>query len=135
MQPAAGFGLAGLAVLAGCGLLPHVPDLSPMPLPQVPIENRVWLQTDADAPAGSFRVFLPDGTLIQDSCGETWRLSPWHRIDATNLVWEEDGKTIRAEIALLGPDALSLILQLGDGPVSESFRAVKAPQVCPETRG
>lgn len=134
MRAATGFGVVGLAMmLAGCGRL-HIPDLSPVPAQDVALENRVWLQTDAGAPPGSFRVFLSDGTLIQDSCGETWRLSPWRRVDPTTLVWEEDGRTIRADIALLGPDDLALILQLGDAPVSEAFRAVKAPQVCPDSR-
>ncbi|MFO1106206.1 MAG: hypothetical protein U1E34_08890 [Amaricoccus sp.] len=133
MRAGAWIAVAALAGLGACGRL-HLPDITPVPKQRAEIADRVWLRTDESAAPGSFVAFLSDGTMIQDSCGETWRLSPWRRVDPTTLVWEEDGKTIRAEIALLGPDTLVLVLDLDDAPVSESFRLGKAPKVCPETR-
>ena len=39
-----------------------------------PFVGKIWLSTDASAPLGTFRIFLPDGTLVMDSCVETYRL-------------------------------------------------------------
>lgn len=130
--------LAVLVGLSGCARsdipLPDLPDLSLSGAPGGEIENRVWLDTDPGAAQGSFVAFLSDGSMIADSCGELWRLSPWRRIDETHLVWEEDGVAIKAEIALVGATDLALVLDLTSGTTTRRFRAAEAPMVCPETR-
>ena len=125
----------GLLLLGACARsdlpLPAFPGLSPGAAEAAEIGDRIWLDETPGAPEGAFVAFLSDGNLLQDSCGELWRLSPWRRVDATTLVWEEDGRTIRAEIALAGEDRLALLI---DGAISRRFRAAQAPMVCPEHR-
>src|SRR5262245_13035977 len=38
------------------------------------LTSRVWARADAIGPPGVMRVFLPNGTLVIDSCWETYRL-------------------------------------------------------------
>ena len=95
------------------------------------VEDRVWIDEGEDAAPGTFRAFLSDGTLVMDSCGETWRLAPWRWVDEGTLVWEEDGVSIRAEVAVAGPRELVLVMELADGPETRTYRWGQAPEVCP----
>ncbi len=61
--------LLGLVALAACGIR-REGDPGTARL----FENRVWVDTGAGAAPGSYRAFLSDGTLIMDSCVETYRL-------------------------------------------------------------
>lgn len=133
----------GCLALAACSRgdlpLPPMPGLSLGGAEEVEIADRVWLDRTSGAPEGAFIAFLSDGTMIHDSCGEVWRLSPWRRVDQTTLVWEEDGVTIRAEIAVAGEDELALAFEPGDSDtgaarVTRQYRAADAPMVCPERR-
>ena len=56
--------------------------------------GRTWLSTDASAPPGTLRIFLADGTLLMDSCGETYRLAKWRSLGAGRIEWTEDGARI-----------------------------------------
>jgi hypothetical protein len=94
--------------------------------------GKVWASTDASAAPGTFRIFLADGTLVMDSCGETYRLSPWRRIDDRHIDWTEDGIRIGAEIAELTADRLRLRIQLRSEIKEESYRPAKVPSVCPD---
>ena len=96
------------------------------------VEDRVWIDTGADAPAGSLRAFLSDGTLLMTSCVETYRLSPWRWVEGATLVWEEDDRSIRAEVALAERDEMVLVLDLGGATSTRRFRAVESPVVCPD---
>ena len=60
--------------------------------------GKVWISTDASAALGTLRIFLPDGTMVMDSCVETYRLARWASIDAGRIAWQEDGARIEAEI-------------------------------------
>jgi len=93
--------------------------------------NRVWQKADGDMP-GVIRIFLSDGTLVQDSCWETHRLSVWKMRNASDLTWNEDGTDIDASIAKLEPNALTLVLKLKGGSVEEHYTAAAAPWVCPD---
>lgn len=139
----------GVLALAACSRgdlpLPPMPGLSLGEAEEAEIADRVWLDRTPGAPEGAFIAFLSDGTMIQDSCGEVWRLLPWRRVDATTLVWEEDGVTIRAEIAVSGEDELALALETGEadgasdgemsgGRVTRQYQAAEAQMVCPERR-
>ena len=98
------------------------------------VEGRVWLDADADAPAGSLLAFLPDGTLVMTSCVEVYRLAPWRWIDGSRLAWEEDGRSIHGEVVLAGRDEMVLAIELDDETVTRRFSAAQAPVVCPELR-
>ena len=45
--------------------------------------DRVWLRADAGSAPAAMQVYLSDGTLISDSCFETYRLSSW-RLEGEN---------------------------------------------------
>src|SRR5205085_12086990 len=77
---------------------------------QSALTGRVWTSTDSTGLPGVMRVFLGDGTLLMDSCWETYRLTTWHMESDSSLVWQEDGHEIRTHI--LGSDAASLSLRL-----------------------
>ena len=99
------------------------------------VENRVWIDQDSAAPQGSLRAFLSDGTLVMTSCTETYRLSPWRWVEGATLVWEEDGRVLRAEIAMVERDDMGMVIDLGDGErLTQRFKAAKAPVVCPDLR-
>jgi hypothetical protein len=94
--------------------------------------DRVWTQTGGDRP-GVMRIFLSDGTLVQDSCWETHRLSRWRAEEGGMLRWEEDGIQIRAEVAALDDAALVLRIQLLGGAVeTERYTKAAVPYVCPD---
>lgn len=94
--------------------------------------NRVWQRNDPDGRQGVIKVFLSDGTLIQDSCWETHRLSEWRMTSETGLSWTEDGAEIAAEIVTVSADELVLSLQLGQETVEERLTAAAVPAVCPD---
>ena len=69
--------------------------------------DRVWLRADTGSAPGAMQVYLSDGTLISDSCFETYRLSSW-RLEGEELIWSEDGIDIRARLVSVDADALVL---------------------------
>lgn len=95
------------------------------------LEDRVWVRTGSDLP-GSMVIFLSDGTLVQDSCWETHRLSAWKREGDTSLSWDEDGMEIRADVVSLSADELVLSLKLSGGEVEERFTPAEIPYLCPD---
>lgn len=95
--------------------------------------NRVWLrQGDDSGLPGSAQIFLADGTLVSDSCWETYRLSRWQQLSDTTISWEEDGVTISADISSLNPDELVLALKMGDEVTQQRFTPAAVPYVCPD---
>ena len=96
-----------------------------------PFGNRVWLRADPGSAPGAMVAFLSDGTLIADSCFETYRLSSW-RFDGGELAWNEDGIEIRARIASVDADSLVLRVALEDGEVEQRFASATVPYVCPD---
>ena len=94
------------------------------------VENRVWLAQDAGQAPGSFLAFISDGTLVMDSCHETWRLAPWRWVEDGILVWEEDAATIRAEVVLVGRDELILLLEPETLNLTRTYVAAHPPVLC-----
>lgn len=94
--------------------------------------NRVWLRSDTADRPGVIRIFLSDGTLVQDSCWETHRLSEWRMTSETGLAWTEDGAEVSAEIVSVSAEELVLDLQLGQEIVQERHRAADIPYACPD---
>ena len=98
-----------------------------------PLLNRVWVRDgDASALPGVMHIFLADGTMVSDSCWETYRLSTWQQVSETAISWDEDGTTITADIASLTDDELVLSLNLVGGVQEQRFAPAEVPYVCPD---
>lgn len=97
------------------------------------ISNRVWVKSDSDDDLpGVMKIFLSDGTLVQDSCWEAHRLSQWQMTSDTAVTWNEDGIDVVAEIISVSSGALVLNVQLGSEAVEERYVAASVPWVCPD---
>ena len=122
-----------IVLLVGCG----PPRASETQAPQDALRQpqfvgKVWLATDPSAAPGTLRIFLPNGTLLMDSCGETYRLAEWRTVGERRLEWTEDTARIAAEITRLTDDELQLRLLLLGGVKNETYRLAKVPYVCPD---
>jgi hypothetical protein len=97
------------------------------------LTDRVWVSADdEDDRPGVIRIFLSDGTLVQDSCWETHRLSAWQMAGDHAVTWNEDGTEIKADIVTLTADELVLSLKLKSGNVEERYAPAPVPTVCPD---
>lgn len=95
--------------------------------------NRVWTQTQtARELPGVMRIFLSDGTLVQDSCWETYRLSAWRMLADGQVEWSEDGRSITADLVAVDERALVLRLHLVGGDEEQSYVAAAVPFLCPD---
>ena len=133
----------GLALLLGCEASPD----SPLPADGATSEaaaengaleesrvltNQVWVRADSTGMPGVLRVFLADGTLLMDSCWETYRLSEWSMEPDSTLRWQEDTAEIRADVVTLNEEELVLRLNLTSGAEEQRFVAASVPYVCPD---
>ena len=97
------------------------------------LTDRVWVKAgDEQSLPGVIKIFLSDGTLVQDSCWETHRLSAWAKAGDNAVTWNEDGMDIRADIVTLSADELVLSLRLTGGDVEERYTPATVPYVCPD---
>ena len=94
--------------------------------------GKAWIAVDPSAAPGALRSFLPDGTLIMDSCFETYRLARWRTLGEGVVQWDEDGAQIRAEVTFPSPEELELRLELRNEVKVERYRLAKGPYVCPD---
>jgi hypothetical protein len=98
-----------------------------------PLLNKVWIRANADAAMpGPMQIFLGDGTLVSDSCWETYRLSKWQQVSDSAISWDEDGMTINADIASVSDTELVLNLKLGSEVQEQRFTVAEVPYVCPD---
>jgi hypothetical protein len=98
-----------------------------------PLLNKVWIRADTDAAQpGPMQIFLGDGTLVSDSCWETYRLSRWQQVSDSAISWDEDGMTINADITSLSATELVLSLKLGSDIQEQRFVTAEVPYVCPD---
>ena len=95
------------------------------------VERNLRSEAD-DALPGPMQIFLADGTLVSDSCWETYRLSKWQQVSDTAISWDEDGMTINADIASLSDSELVLNLKLGSETQEQRFVSATVPYVCPD---
>ncbi len=96
------------------------------------LTDRVWVKSGENELPGIIKIFLSDGTLVQDSCWETHRLSAWQMTDAKSVSWNEDGEEIKADIVTLTASELVLSLKLRGGAVEEHYQPASVPYVCPD---
>jgi hypothetical protein len=99
-----------------------------------PLTDRVWAKAGDDgSQPGVIRIFLSDGTLVQDSCWETHRMSKWQMTSPTSVSWNEDGADISADIVSLTDSDLVLNLKLKGGNTQEEhYVAATVPYLCPD---
>jgi hypothetical protein len=122
-----------LTLLCACRNSPagSAPPAS-QPEPPPSFVGKLWTSTDPSAALGTVRAFLSDGTMVIDSCFETYRLARWRTLDEKRIEWSEDGARIEAEIARLTADELGLRLRLVSEVKEENYRLARAPFVCPD---
>jgi hypothetical protein len=89
--------------------------------------GRVWISTTPGTARGSILVFLPDRTVLMDSCFETFRVSQWGVV-GDHIRWIEDTIPIEAKVTMVGKDEMRLE---APGHV-KSFVAAPVPYVCPD---
>ena len=92
------------------------------------LTDRVWMRSDLPDLPGSARVFLSNGTLLMDSCWETYRLEAWTAEADSAVRWQEDGQDVRASVVSLTDDGLVLRV---NGETQE-YAAASAPYLCPD---
>ena len=103
--------------------------------------SRVWRVTKAPSqpPLGSIYVFLPNGTLLETSCVETYRIAAW-TVDKNSprelRVVEDRQPAFAAEISELTSTTLRLRKRLTHGQETQdiTLSAVEAEFVCPDLR-
>jgi hypothetical protein len=91
--------------------------------------GRVWIATTPGSPRGSMLVFLPDRTLLMDSCFETFRLTEWG-VARERIRWLEDIVPLEADVSMPSPNELSLHIVGQDRP--QTYVAASVPYVCPD---
>ena len=96
------------------------------------LTDRVWTKADDGGLPGVMKIFLSDGTLVQDSCWETHRLDKWELTSDSALKWNEDGMDIAADIVSLSDAELVLNLKLVGGAQEEKYVAATVPYLCPD---
>jgi hypothetical protein len=127
----------GLVVIACCGCrAPGTATPATEVAHKFPSElvDRVWARTDSTGLPGVMRIFLKDGTLVMDSCWETYQLATWQAESDSVVVWQEGGAGLRASILQLGPDTLVLRVALANGSQDEHYRPATVPWICPDMR-
>ena len=91
--------------------------------------GRVWVSTNRGHPLGSMIVFLPNRSLLMDSCFETYRISEWG-VAGDHIRWREDSIAIEASIKMPSPDELTL--QITGQNEQQTYIAASVPYVCPD---
>jgi len=91
--------------------------------------GKVWINTSPSRPLGSMLIFLPDRTLVMDSCFETYRLSKWGVV-GDRIRWLEDSIPIEAAVDMPRKD--QLILRVAGQDTAQSFVTASVPYVCPD---
>jgi hypothetical protein len=92
------------------------------------------MSTDPSAAPGTLRIFLSDGTLVMDSCGEAYRLARWRAIDERRIEWQEDSARIEAEVTKASSEQLQLRMHMARELKEENYRLAPVPFVCPDVR-
>jgi heat shock protein HslJ len=113
---------------------------SAAPVPKIDaLSNRIWRFADADSTSapGSIYIFLSNGTLLQTSCGETYRVAKW-KVDKQSpslLRVTEDGQlAFTAIIKEVTADSLQMQQNLVRSKETRNVRmqAVNQEYVCPD---
>ena len=74
-------------------------------------------------------IFLPNKTLLMDSCFETYRIAEWG-VAGDHIRWREDTIPVEAVVSLSGPNELTLQVVGQDHP--QTYIAASVPYLCPD---
>lgn len=96
------------------------------------LTDKIWVRTDSTGLPGVLRLFLANGTLLIDSCWETYRLTQWTMTSDSTLRWQEGVAEITADVLTLTEDELVLRLNLTSGTEVLRFAAAPVPYLCPD---
>jgi hypothetical protein len=134
--------VAALGFNAGCG---QSQAPAPTPPPQPPAESsnaaelgqpadprfigKIWISTTQGHARGSMLIFLPDRSLLMDSCFETYRISKWGA-EGDRIRWIEDRFPIEATLSM--PNENELRLQVAGQDRVQSYVTATVPYVCPD---
>lgn len=91
--------------------------------------GKIWVSTTPGHSRGSLLIFLPDRSLLMDSCFETYRISKWGA-DGARIRWIEDTIPIQATLSMLDENNLSL--QLAGQDRVQTYVTASVPYVCPD---
>lgn len=121
-----------LVLLAACGREPSSPVAASTPTHQPPhpeFVGKAWISTTPGQPLGTMLIFMPDRTLVMDSCFETYRLTQWG-IAGDHIRWLEDTIPIEASIDMPRPN--QLILRIAGQDRDLSYVRASLPFTCPD---
>lgn len=96
------------------------------------LTDQIWIRTDSTGLPGVLRLFLANGTLLIDSCWETYRLTQWTMTSDSTLRWQEGVAVVHAEVLTLTEEKLVLRLNLTSGTEVQRFTAASVPYLCPD---
>jgi hypothetical protein len=91
--------------------------------------GRIWRSSTSGNPLGTIIIFLPDRTLLMDSCFETFRVSKWG-VAGNHIRWLEDTIPIEAEVITPSPNELTLRIPGRDR--DQTYVAMTDPWTCPD---
>ena len=91
--------------------------------------GRIWISTTPGHARGSMLIFLPDRSLLMDSCFETYRISKWGA-EGDRIRWIEDRFPIEATLSMPNDDELRL--QVAGQDRVQSYVTATVPYVCPD---
>jgi hypothetical protein len=139
--------LASLAMLAlgACGGDSQPPPVSPPAAAQPPSPTgaapgndepanpafigRIWRSSTPGNALGTIVIFLPDRTMLMDSCFETFRVTKWG-VAGNHIRWLEDTIPIEAEVITPSPNELTLRIPGHDR--DQTYVAMTDPWTCPD---
>jgi hypothetical protein len=91
--------------------------------------SKIWISTTQGHARGSMLIFLPDRSLLMDSCFETYRISRWGA-EGDRIRWIEDAIPIEATLSLPNDDELRL--QVAGQDRVQTYVTATVPYVCPD---
>ncbi|MFC4310364.1 hypothetical protein ACFPN2_14825 [Steroidobacter flavus] len=91
--------------------------------------GKIWMSTTLGHPRGTMMIFLPDRSLLMDSCFETYRISKWGA-EGDRIRWIEDTIPIEGTISM--PSDHELNLQIAGQDKVQSYVIADVPFVCPD---
>jgi hypothetical protein len=91
--------------------------------------GRIWISMTQGHARGSMLIFLPDRSLLMDSCFETYRVTRWGA-EGDRIRWIEDAIPIEATVSMPNDDELRL--QVAGQDRVQSYVTATVPYVCPD---
>lgn len=91
--------------------------------------GKIWISTTQGHARGSMLIFLPDRSLLMDSCFETYRISQWGAA-GDRIRWIEDAIPIEATLNMINDNELRL--QVAGQDSVQSYVTATVPFVCPD---